>query len=132
MPVESVLDVSRGAMNYERARMDAASRNIANVNVPLITGQSAPMWTAPAAGPASFSSLLEGNVVPRQVEGPVRQVHEPGNPYADAQGMVRYPQVDMTLEMTTMMGATRSYEANVKAFNLLRSMMLRGLEIGAK
>ena len=61
-----------------------------------------------------------------------RQVQQPGHPYADKEGQVRYPDVDMTVEMTTMMGASRSYEANVRAFNLLRSMMLRGLEIGAK
>lgn len=131
MPVESVLDASRGAMNYERARMDAASRNIAGANVPIAPGQTAQSWSV-SANATAFSTLLSGDTQLERTESSVRQVSEPGHPYADAQGMVRYPDVDMTREMTTMMGATRSYEANVKAFNLLRGMMLRGLEIGAK
>lgn len=132
MPVDSVLDVSRNAMNYERSRMEAASRNVAGANTPISPGQTAQAWSVSTNAPNEFSALLSGDGRLEHTEARMRQVHEPGSPYADAQGMVRYPDVDMTHEMTTMMGATRSYEANVKAFNLLRGMMLRGLEIGAK
>ena len=132
MPVESILETSRSAMAYERARMDAASRNIAGANVPLAPGQVAPRWQAPTIGAAGFQSLLQQQPVQSTDPAAFREVQQPGHPYADKDGQVRYPEVDMTIEMTTMMGASRSYEANVRAFNLLRSMMLRGLEIGAK
>jgi flagellar basal-body rod protein FlgC len=34
--------------------------------------------------------------------------------------------------MATLVTASRGYEANVRAFNLLRGMQLRALELGAK
>jgi flagellar basal-body rod protein FlgC len=49
---------------------------------------------------------------------------------ADADGQVHYPEVDLVGEMTTLMAANRGYEANVRALNLLRSMVLKALEIG--
>ena len=50
----------------------------------------------------------------------------------DKAGMVRYPAVDMVEEMTTLMTASRGYEANVRAFNFLRGMLQRAIEIGGK
>jgi flagellar basal-body rod protein FlgC len=126
MSVEALLDATRGGLAYERLRMDAASRNIAASNVPVRTGDSARMWQAPAAFDPQLGAALETAPVA------TRAVHDPNHPLADAQGMVAYPAVDMVHEMTTLMTATRSYEANVRSFNLLRSMMLRALEIGAK
>ncbi|MGG6463291.1 flagellar basal body rod protein FlgC [Solilutibacter silvestris] len=128
MPIDSILDVARTGMAYERARMEASSRNIAGANVPLEPGQQAKAWQVGT----DFESML-GNVDPLvQQPTETKRVLDPGHPYADKSGEVAYPAVDMSHEMTTMMGASRGYEANVRAFNLLRSMMLRGLEIGAK
>ena len=78
------------------------------------------------------SAVLAGQPAPTAQAVPARTVHDPSNPMADADGMVRYPTVDLVQEMTTLMTASRGYEANVRSFNLLRGMMLRALEIGAK
>ncbi len=61
-----------------------------------------------------------------------RAVVDPDHPMADEQGRVHYPAVDMVQEMTTLLTSSRGYEANVRSFNVLRSMVLRALEIGAK
>lgn len=45
---------------------------------------------------------------------------------------MHYPAVDMVGEMTTLLTASRGYEANVRSFNVLRGMLLRAMEIGAK
>src|SRR3954468_5648430 len=42
-----------------------------------------------------------------------RSKYEPGHPSADANGYVRYPNVNTLVEMTDMRDAQRSYEANV-------------------
>lgn len=131
MPVESIFEAVRAGMAYERLRLDAASRNIAGANVPVAPGQSATRWQA-AAGTAGFGEMLGSADALRSDPAESRLVDDPGHPYADANGQVRYPAVDMAQEMTTMMSASRAYEADVRAFNLLRSMALRGLEIGAK
>lgn len=131
MPVESVLQAARDGLSYERLRLDAASRNIAAANVPVPTGQAATQWQVDAA-PADFGRVMTGAETLEQHPSATREVHDPGHPMADAAGQVRYPDTDMVREMTTLMTASRGYEANVRSFNLLRSMMLRALEIGAK
>lgn len=131
MPIESILDVARAGMEHERLRLDAASRNIAGANVPIAAGQTASRWRVDAT-PADFNQLVASTSSLREEEADFRQVHDPAHPLADASGNVRYPATDMVEEMTTLIGASRGYEANVRAFNLLRSMTLRALEIGAK
>lgn len=131
MPIESVLEAARGGLSYERLRLDAASRNIAAANVPVAVGQSAMQWQVDAAA-ADFGRLVVGDGDVGQRPSATREVYDPGHPMADAAGLVRYPDTDMVEEMTTLMTASRGYEANVRSFNLLRSMMLRALEIGAK
>jgi len=130
MAIDGILDSVRAGLNHERLRLDAASRNIASANMAVPAGTSAQRWQAVSTG-AGFDGWLQGASV-QPTESATRQVMDPGNPLADAQGFVRYPAVDLVQEMTTLMTASRGYEANVRAFNLLRGMTLRALEIGAK
>lgn len=134
MPVDSILEAARGGMNYERMRLDAASRNIAGANTPVAQGKQATLWQV--QGTADFSQIA-GRAIGQPAtlgehSADVREVYDPGHPLASTEGMVRYPAVDMVQEMTTLMTASRGYEANVRSFNFLRNMMLRAIEIGAK
>jgi len=54
---------------------------------------------------------------------------EPGNPAADANGYVRYPNVNPLIEMTDMRDAQRSYEANLNVITATRRMIQRTLSI---
>ena len=131
MAVDSILEAVRGGMDYERLRLDAASRNIANANVPVAHGKAATLWRVD--GSADFASVAgASSPVLGEREVQTREVHDPGHPMASAEGMVGYPSVDMVQEMTTLMTASRGYEANVRSYNLLRNMLLRAIEIGAK
>lgn len=131
MAIESVLIAAREGLTYERLRMDAASRNIAAANVPVSPGATATHWSVdyPVNG---FGHVLSQRAEASAQPIASRVVHDPTHPMANADGMVRYPGTDMVGEMTALMTASRGYEANVRSFNLLRSMMLRALEIGAK
>ena len=60
----------------------------------------------------------------------MKKVYEPGNPDADEDGYVTYPNVNTVTEMTNLIDASRSYEANVPAFNATKNMALKGLELG--
>jgi flagellar basal-body rod protein FlgC len=57
-------------------------------------------------------------------------VYDPSHPDANADGYVAYPNVNTVTEMTNLIDASRSYEANVTAFNASKSMALKGLEVG--
>ena len=133
MSIESVMDASRAGLSYERLRMDAASRNISAANMPLAPNASA--TSAQVMGSAEdFGSQIDDNAgfEVQQVPAATRTEHDPGHPLADAQGMVHFPATDLVQEMTTLMTASRAYEANVRAFNLLRGMVMKAIEIGAK
>lgn len=131
MPVESILDAARAGLAYERARLDAASRNIAGANAPLAPGVAATQWQVPAQ-PGGFGALVAEGAAAVQAPVATREVHDPANPMADAEGTVRYADIDLVQQMATLVTASRGYEANVRAFNLLRGMQLRALELGAK
>jgi flagellar basal-body rod protein FlgC len=60
---------------------------------------------------------------------PPNMVYEPGHPDADAQGLVAYPNVSVMEETTNMVAASRSYEANLQAFNSFKTMALRALDL---
>jgi flagellar basal-body rod protein FlgC len=57
-------------------------------------------------------------------------VYDPTHPDADANGYVNYPNVDIVVEMTNMLSATRSYEANLASIDAVKRMALKALEIG--
>ena len=67
-------------------------------------------------------------VIESQLSIPVR--HAPGHPLAGADGNIYSSNVNMIEEMVNMMLATRSYEANVAAFNATKNMAFKALEIG--
>lgn len=56
--------------------------------------------------------------------------YDPTHPDANADGYVQLPNVDTTQEMVDMMSASRLYEANVTAFNAMKAMASKALEIG--
>ena len=61
---------------------------------------------------------------------PGKMVYDPEHPDADENGYVELPNVEMVLEMTNMMGAGRSYEANLQVVNAMKAMATRALELG--
>ena len=60
----------------------------------------------------------------------MNMVYEPSNPDADENGYVTYPNVNVVQEMTDLIDASRSYEANISAFNASKDMASKGLTIG--
>jgi flagellar basal-body rod protein FlgC len=61
---------------------------------------------------------------------PLRKAYEPGNPVANADGMVFYPNVNQVAEMTDMMSASRAFETNVEVLGRIKSMQAGLLRLG--
>ena len=59
----------------------------------------------------------------------MNMVYDPTHPDADENGYVTYPNVNTITEMTNLIDASRSYEANATAFEASKSMALKGLEM---
>lgn len=78
-------------------------------------------------------SQQQGGVrVARVVESetPFMPVYDPSHPDANEDGYVMMPNVNRTEEMVDLMAATRAYEANTTAINIIKAMSMKALEIG--
>jgi flagellar basal-body rod protein FlgC len=62
-------------------------------------------------------------------QGEGRMVYEPGHPDANADGYVRYPDIDTTQETVKLLDAKRLYEANVAVFQTAKSILRASLDI---
>ena len=144
MAIFTAFDISGSGMSAQRLRSDIISQNLANVNsTSSQDGKAYRRKTVVFAekDATAFSDILlstAGNVgngvkvtkVIEDYETPMSKVYDPAHPDADEDGYVTYPNVNVVTEMTNLIDASRSYEANVTAFNASKSMALKGLEIG--
>ena len=144
MAIFTAFDISGSGMSAQRLRSDIITQNLANVNsTSSQNGKAYRRKTVVFAekDATAFSDILlstAGNVgsgvkvtkVIEDYETPMNKVYDPAHPDADENGYVTYPNVNVVTEMTNLIDASRSYEANVTAFNASKSMALKGLEIG--
>jgi len=126
MQLENINAVIRTGLNHERLRAEVASYNLAMANVAITPGAGSPLKSVT---PASAFAQQLGRINAEQSQE-TRDVHDPGHPLADVNGMVHYPKLDAAKEMSTLVSATRAYEANIRAYNSLRAMTLKAFEIG--
>ena len=61
---------------------------------------------------------------------PPIKIYDPGNPEADARGMVAMPNVNIHEEMADLISASRTFEANLAVVKNARSMAMATLAIG--
>ncbi len=145
MNIMKSLDISASAMTLQRLRMDVISQNIANENttrternIPyrrrLVLVQEQKDYRPFSQHMDEVQARFDGNGVKavKIVEdpSPYKLVYDPTHPDANDDGYVELPNVDRLREMVDMISATRSYEANVTAFNASKSMAMKALEIG--
>lgn len=141
--------ITASALTAQRLRMDVIASNIANAETTR-TAEGGPyqrqqvffVADQPDAGlmpPLSLSAkgrtMEPGQGVQVSAiltdDSPGNRVYDPNHPDADDEGFVTYPNVNVVTEMTDMLSATRSYEANVTVFNALKGMALKALDIGS-
>lgn len=63
-------------------------------------------------------------------DSPFKLVYDPTHPDANEQGYVELPNVDTVLEMADAMAANQALSADITAFNVLKTVAAKGLEIG--
>jgi len=144
MSFMSGLNISSSGMTAQRLRMDIISQNIANVNttrdedgnvykrktVVFSEKDVTPFGDVLMKTAGTSGSGVKVTEISEDNESEMRKVYDPSHPDADEDGYVTYPNVNTAQEMTDMIDATRSYEANVTAFNATKNMALKGLEVG--
>ncbi|MEZ5227437.1 MAG: hypothetical protein R2710_12395 [Acidimicrobiales bacterium] len=119
-------------MDVYQTWLDAVSDNIANVNTIRSTDEAAYQERMVVVSSASRNGKPAGAVVtkPASATPKASPFHDPTHPLADAEGMVRAPDMSLSDQMTHMLIAQRAYQANVSASSARRDR--RALEIGGR
>jgi flagellar basal-body rod protein FlgC len=144
MSLLSALSVSASGMSAQRQRTELLVENLANSDTTR-TQEGGPYRRKDAvfiADPAAaqFSSLFENemsnaNAMGVRVAEVVTDTREPekrylpGHPDADKDGYVAYPRLNPAEDMVDLLGASRSYQANVAAISAVKDMIQKSLDL---
>jgi flagellar basal-body rod protein FlgC len=140
MSLITSLDLSSSGLTAQRARVENASANLANAQTTR-TAEGGPyrrkdVVFQTASFDKSLASAMQGGLEGVEVadvvndETPFDRRYEPGHPDADAEGYVLYPNVNPMGEMVDLVSAARSYEANLSAANIAKTLIMKTLELG--
>lgn len=150
----SSMNITGAGLTAQQLRLDVISENVSNINTTRVEGGDGPYQRkivvmeadggrntfrdvlAKAAGniPAATGDLSEtGGVRVTQIvedTSPFKLQYDPTHPDANEEGYVEMPNVDLVKEVTDAMAATQAFSANVTAFNTLKTVATRALDIG--
>lgn len=131
-----IYDIASSGLAAQRLRVQLIASNVANAETTR-TPEGGPFRKKDAIFEmVSLGTLADGTklngVRVKEIRSskeafPTR--YEPGHPEADADGLVRYPNVNPVLEMVDLTEASRSYEANVAVVRSVRAMGQAALEM---
>ncbi len=141
MSLFAALSVGASGMSAQRARAELLVENLANAETTR-TPEGGPYRRKDAVFRSAevetpFDSVFSqaqsgGGVEVAEVVTDSREPERryvPGHPDADAEGYVAFPRVNPAEDMVDLMGAARSYEANVAAMGAVKDMIVRSIEL---
>ena len=127
------LTIAASGLHAQLGRMRIITENIANADSTASTAGGDPYRRRIVTFASELDSAVGADVVrlgPVQTDkSDFRIKHEPGNPAADANGDVRYPNVNTLVELTDLRDAQRSYESNLNVISATRRMLQRTIDI---
>ena len=136
MSFDQISSIAASGMAAQRLRVQLVAANIANSETTR-TPEGGPFRRKDAVFQvASLGKTVDGmDLTGVQVSGviassePFITRYEPNHPDADAQGLVRYPNVNPVEEMVNLTEATRAFDANVAVVRAARSMALSAQDL---
>jgi flagellar basal-body rod protein FlgC len=133
MDLMESLMISAAGMRVQGERLRVVAENISNADS---------VSEVPGGDPYRRKTISFRNALDRELGLETVQVqkvgldqsdfkikYEPGNPAADDKGYVKLPNVNALIEMTDMREAQRSYEANLRAIEVARTMLQRTIDL---
>jgi flagellar basal-body rod protein FlgC len=133
MSMFSIFSVSGSAISAQSQRLNVVASNLANADAVAgpdgkgykgrqVVFETVPMGSEAAAG-------VKVNAI-KESQEPLRKMHNPAHPSADAEGYVTYSNVNPVEEMVNMISASRSYQNNVEVMNTAKTLLLKTLQMG--
>jgi flagellar basal-body rod protein FlgC len=129
MSLFNALGIAGTGVTVYRKWLDAISDNLSNINDAAPTsGEAFKAKYVVAQEAADGNGAQVGGIVEGSGEG--RLVYEPTHPLADADGYVRYPDIDMGSQMGQLIMAQRGYQANLAVVDRARDSYQAALQLG--
>lgn len=123
------IGIASTGLTVHRKWLDAISDNIANINTATATDGEAFRARYITVQPGDQSpGVYVAGTVQGSAEG--RLVHQPDHPLADADGYVRYPDIDLGDQMSQLILAQRGYQASAGIVDRARNAYESALQIG--
>jgi flagellar basal-body rod protein FlgC len=127
------------ALTAEQTRLDVIAQNIANANTThgvdgkpyqrqVVVFETALQQAVGSDGTLQMQPIQVAQVA--KDPSPPNLIYDPGNPEADAKGMVATPNINIQEEMADLISASRTYEANLAVVKNARSMAMETLAMG--
>ena len=137
--LSSAIGAAASGLNVERTRVEVAVSNLANAestrsqNGQPYRRREVVLESAPGNDP--FDAAL-GQAVGVKVsaivedQSPFTRRYDPTHADADEGGFVSLPNVRSDEEMVDLLSASRAYQANLTAINVIRDMLQKALDLG--
>lgn len=137
MGISSIYQITGTALNSHSKHLDMIAQNMANSQVVAGSEETAYRALRPVFAPILEQGINGDDVRGVQVDSiaksnaEVEKQRMPEHPLADADGYIYLANVNMVEEMTSMIQASRSYQANIEVMNTSKDLMLRTLSLGS-
>ncbi|MFO7861558.1 MAG: flagellar basal body rod protein FlgC [Desulfosalsimonas sp.] len=142
MDIFGAMDIGYSALRAQTLRLNVIGSNLANMETTRTPegGAYRKKSVIFTSEQNSFARELENSsqqqargvrverIMTHQGEG--KMVYEPSHPDANDEGYVEKPDISLVEQMTDMMKARGSYEANVTSIKAAQRMAMKALEIG--
>lgn len=133
MKIDDVMSVAASGLHAQSSRMRVIAENIANAaSTSTEEGgdpyrRRIPVFESELDRALGVEKVAMTRTIDDASEFTVR--YEPGHPAADAEGYVKYSNVNPLIEMMDLRAAQRAYEANLNVIESSRSMLSRTLDL---
>ncbi len=137
------LSVSASGMTAQRQRAEVLVENIANADTTRTANggpykrQDVVFQSQDVTSP--FGSIFDSQMTSQGAGVGISQVitdqseperrYMPGHPDADKDGYVAFPKMNPAEDMVDLLGASRSYQANVSAISAVKDMIQRSIDL---
>ncbi len=132
-PLEAASKMAGAGLAVQSARLRVVSENLANAQSTGSVAGADPYARKTVTFESELDHALGVDLVQIKSVGtdrsPYRIEHDPGHPAADAKGFVKYPNVNILMEMADMREANRSYEANLQVFKQARDLAAMTIDL---
>lgn len=137
MSLFRIFEVSGSGVSAQSQRLNVVASNLANVD--SATGADGKPYKARqvvfqaipigSRGSSGATGVRVNGVI--EDPAPMRKVHNPAHPLADAAGYVTMPNVNAVEEMVNMISASRAYQTNIEVMNTAKTLLLKTLNLGS-